>query len=350
VRTWRSRTPAPGVSIVTGKADAGQRSTAMSRLIGIISLNPFAMRSFLLLLPALFSVPLFSQTTFAPIGAQWTYTQHHVGAADTNLFVIQCVGDTVIQGRTCSQLEYTAGWNDCMPFYHEVALQGDSILAWQRYESRFMTLYVLNQAPGFTWKSLIDYPFGVDTMRWTVLDTGHVAINGVTLFSQTVSATASGPYGTTSLSSGTITERLGDMAYLFPWIGGACDMEVNTPLRCYQEGTLIPPPPLPPPVYWLNPQFPQCDLSTGINENIQHAGMHITPNLVERGGQVSVTFDPPIAAGGGNVVVRDISGRMMSKLSITGASMSIAFEAPGIMLLTAEMHDGTRITRCVVVR
>ncbi len=247
------------------------------------------MRVSILLFPVLFSLTLQAQTPFAPVGAQWTYTQHHISGPDSNLFVIRCIRDTVIQGRTCSKLAYIEGTNDCMPFLPALTWQGDSVLAYQPYYDVFTTLYVFGQAPGFSWETLIEYPFGRDTLTWTVTDTGHVSVDWMELRSQQVTATASGPYNTVALTSGTITDRLGDLHYLFPWIYGACDSENNFPLRCYEEGTLPAPGP-PPSISWLNPLYPQCALSTGIQETGKEAAFTISPSPVLAGQPITMTL------------------------------------------------------------
>ena len=66
------------------------------------------MRTFLPL-AFLLCTSLHAQTTFAPIGAAWTYTQGFAFAPDSGLFRIECLGDTVIQGTICSVLDYSEG-------------------------------------------------------------------------------------------------------------------------------------------------------------------------------------------------------------------------------------------------
>lgn len=75
------------------------------------------MRTALILLFSSFSLIMQAQAPFVPIGAQWTYTQHHYTGLDTNLLVTQCINDTVIQGRTCFKLSYLEGANDCIQFF-----------------------------------------------------------------------------------------------------------------------------------------------------------------------------------------------------------------------------------------
>ena len=263
------------------------------------------MRSLLLLFPFLFSLSLHAQTPFVPVGATWTYTQHNVGGPDTNLFVIECIGDTVIQGRTCSHLAFTEGWNSCMPFLPALTWQGDSVLAFEPVQQVFNTLYVFGQAPGFCWKTPVD---GTDTLTWTVTDTGHVVIDGVDLLQQSVTAVAYGPGYSVPLTSGTIVDRLGDLRYLFPWVGGTCDMEFNYPLRCYQDSDIS----------WLNPQFPQCALSTGIDEVSNEPAFTISPSPVEAGEPFTITMRPGSRTA--QLRILDASARLMFERTVNGSA------------------------------
>jgi hypothetical protein len=279
-----------------------------------------------------FSTSLCAQNSFAPVGAKWTYTQRHFGGPDTNLFVLECTGDTLIQGRTCSKLAITQGLNNCMPFFPALTRQGDSILVYQPIFSNFGTLYVFGQAPGSQWETIIDYPFGADTVRWTVLDTGHVVLDGVSLLSQEVSAISNGPYQTESLTSGTMIDRLGDLFFLFPWILGFCDAERNGPLRCYSD----------PEINWLAPHLPQCDLSTGITERSDAPSIMVSPSILDAGGSVHVALPS-----GSTGVLLDATGRTVAALPANG-DLNIAHT--GLYLIHAVSEHGQLSVARVLVR
>jgi hypothetical protein len=274
------------------------------------------MRSSILLLPLILSLSVQAQTPFVPIGATWTYTQHYVSGPDTGLFVIECIGDTVIQGRTCSHLAYTEGWNDCMPFLPALTRQGDSVLVFQPVQQVFQTLYVFGQAPGFSWETPVE---GADTLTWTVMDTGHVVINDVMLLKQSVTAAAFGP-SYVALSSGTVIDRFGDLHYLFPWISGVCDSENNYPLRCYQDSDIS----------WLNPQFPQCALSTGIHEVSNGPAFTISPSPVEANERFTITLQP--GATDPHLRILDISGRIVFDHTVNG-SATFSLQQAGMYLV-----------------
>ena len=75
----------------------------------------------------LFTTSIAAQT-WAPIGAKWTYKQGHFGGPDTNLAVVEVVGETIIDGRTCSDMAATAGWLLCHKFIRFTCVSNDSLL------------------------------------------------------------------------------------------------------------------------------------------------------------------------------------------------------------------------------
>lgn len=252
-------------------------------------------------------------TVFAPAGAKWTYTQRYAFFPDSNLFVIENVGDTAILGRNCSKLAYTEGVNGCMPFHRYVTTSGDSVLYFSELAGTFQPLYIFRQPIGSTWLMRADFnaTWGdADTLIWTVLDTGHVVVDGVTLATMQVSldAWSEGFIGT--LTSGTLTERLGDMRYLFPWIFAACDGEFNMPLRCYEDAQIA----------WVNPEVPQCELSVGIGELFATGGSFLRTTVLGAGSTLLLKPGTRVDA----LLVLDATGRVITRERPTEG----AFPAP----------------------
>ena len=223
-------------------------------------------------------IQLMAQTTFAPIGAKWTYTQHQAFAPDSGLFVVESMGDTTIDGIACAILAYTQGVNGCMPFHRYIGTSGDSVLFWSTPDSAFRTLYVFGGPIGNTWTMKADHNHP-DSLQWTVVDTGSIQIGGLSLRTSQVQVQTVGGSLMSVLSSGTITERLGDLAYMLPWINGACDFEFNLPLRCYEDSEIS----------WLNPQLAQCDLSSSIYEGQPLPVMVISPTMQAAGADFTMT-------------------------------------------------------------
>lgn len=281
-----------------------------------------------------------TSTVFAPVGATWTYTQRFAFAPDSGLMVIECVGDTVIDGLTCSILEPTQGSGGCMPFHRFVTTMGDSVLFWCGADSSFQTLFVIGADIGDSWSMRADHGdswINSDTLTWTVTDTGSTVIDGLTLRTLEVAVQATQNAGTASLCDGSIVERLGPSPFLFPWIFGACDGELNGPLRCYTDGDID----------WLNPQFAQCALSVGVEERGEELAFNVGPNPVERGGLLTIRSGR--SSGPASIEVRDVLGRTLGRWTLTGNALELRPPGAGVFLVTWRDGSGARATARVVV-
>ena len=297
------------------------------------------MRKLLLLAHAL-PIQLLAQTTFAPIGAKWTYEQHHVGGPDTNLFVIQCMGDTVIDGVDCSILSPTEGVVLCMPFFTYVATMGDSVVF--RSGNAFQTLYVFDAPVGSTWTTRADWADGwtnTDTLTWTVQDTGSVFVNGVSIRTIEAEILSTQHEWTQTTSTGVLWERFGCLQYMFPWISGACDGETNFPLRCYEDSDIT----------WLNPQFTQCDLSTGINEVAIGEAMTIAPTLLDRGGAIHIALNDR-SIHGAMIEVRDVTGRLLDERPMLNPVMDLAINEAGIFTIALRENGSVCAVQRIVAQ
>ena len=266
---------------------------------------------------------------FAPVGAQWTYTQTAVFAPpfDSTLFILVCTGDTVIQGRDCSIIEQIAGWPTCMGYERYLSVSGDSVLMWNTALNGFTPLHVFNAPVGSSWQTLIPdpaFPPQSDTIAWTVTATGSTVIDGQTLQTMELLPSIGIPDGWVP-TGGTVVERLGDMAYLFPWIYGVCDGDVIAPLRCYED----------PDISWLNPLFAQCDLSTGMPEVGSPGPLLLTPSVAPVGESMSVTCPGAIA-----LEVMDAHGRLIAASAPISGRVELRLPAPGVY--TLRTWDGTR--------
>lgn len=294
----------------------------------------------LLLMPFLFWSTLNAQTTFAPIGPTWSYTQDVQWNADSTVFTITAVGDTLINGASCSVLDFSGGISACMGYRRFVTTRGDSVLFWEPIDSTFRTLYVFGLSPGEGWQTLVGGGYFddggwvtvLDTLSFLVTSSDMVEINGLSLRRSTVQAIWSPFTGGQNMPiSGTITERLGHSGFLFPWIDGACDFEFNGPLRCYAD----------PDITWMNPQFPQCDLGVGVEEH-DGAQIAIQPTVVRQGETILVSSPA------GTVEVFDASGRAVSS-STTSGKLSLTLHRSGSYVLRLTSERGERSVERVFV-
>lgn len=200
---------------------------------------------FLLLIPMVG----FAQS-WAPVGAKWTYVQGSCCGPDTNLAVLEVVGDTLLAGRTYSRLEVEQGWFYCHAFLPYLAANADSVWFWDPYQEEEQLLFRWNALPGDTWSTPISaYEDVFDTLYWTVLDTGHVIIDGV--FLRKLWMNVDPHFGNMfGVNYGAVTERLGGETAPFTWVQGPCDAETFNRLRCYEDGQ----------IQWQSPLYPSCAL------------------------------------------------------------------------------------------
>src|SRR5690606_24028119 len=151
-------------------------------IVLLIYLHPSpSMRHLLLPVFSLFAVALHAQTPFAPVGAQWTYTQGNFGGPDSTIAVFQVLSDTMLQGRSCSRVTTTEGWVVCHELVQYLRTSNDSTYYFNDDQQRFHLLFRWNAVPGDTWSTPITQDGAADTLDWTVSDTGHVAIGGSVL-------------------------------------------------------------------------------------------------------------------------------------------------------------------------
>lgn len=306
------------------------------------------MRAFIVLLPVLLSISLHAQTPFAPVGAQWTYTQGSCCGPDSTIAVLQVLSDTVTQGRTCSHVTASSGLFGCYELIRYFSISNDSMYYFNMDDLQFHLLFRWDAVPGDSWSTPISQGSFIDTLDWSVTDTGHVVIGSVPLRTLTIAQNSRQGVLFCPLG-GVITEQLGGSTP-FTWVFGACDGETYRDLRCYDEYIFPQPePPPPPPISWINPLYPQCALSTGIDETESTEWMTITPTILERGGSARITLDRSMP-GNSALEMRDVTGRLLATNPVTGTSMTVTVMHPGLTLIALRTDGTLRAVQRVVVR
>lgn len=274
-------------------------------------------------------------TVFAPVGAMWTYTQRFAWGPDSALFNLTCTGDTLILGRSCSIIQ--GGVTDCyFPWVNGTAYihsSGDSIFLFEPGDQSFDLLYAFNAVAGDTWDFQRYIAGPLDSVHFEVIATSTTVIDGMPLrvldVEQTVVYDGVGPMWPMPIR---IIERLGNLTYHFLWGSEACDMDILGPLRCYED----------PGITWLNPQFPQCELSVGIAE--QHTTPLLTalPTLAATGEPIHLTCDR------GLIELFDAAGRTMLERTTSGFT-TLELERPGTYLLRFTSRNGEVAHEWIVV-
>lgn len=282
-----------------------------------------------------FCSSLSAQTTFAPDGAKWTYLQGIISGPDTNIAEIEVVGDTMIAGRTCSHLVQNSGWSICHEFLTYLTMSGDSLSYWDQSTSEFHLLFDWSSTVGSTWSTPITQADQlIDTLDWSVLDTGHVTIDGVPFRSFDVSV-MSRQWTLFSPNVGIVIERLGGMSAPFTWEPGFCDAESFIALRCYEDQQFS----------WLSPQFSQCDLSTSIPEHGTGTSLWVYPTILEAEETITVT-----APSGALVDVVDATERLVNSLKNASQELRFTMQEPGLYFVRANIGSRPIGTQRILVR
>ena len=269
------------------------------------TLHPEPMRT-LLLATVLASATLSAQTTFAPIGATWTYDQ------EEDTYTMTAVGDTVLNGQPCSIIQgssYSICWQSQAYTYQS----GDTVF-WSddQYLPQFFELYRWNAQVGESWDVWTNGPV---TVTYTVLSTGTTVVNGQP--HRTLNVEATDTQMQWAQSSGVLIENIGDTLFMFPWLAAFCDAMAPWPLRCYTDSALG---------TFLRPGITECALSSGIAEPHPEPLLIARPTLAATGEPIYLTCDR------GLLELFDPTGRKVLE-RMTSGSTTLELERSGTYLL-----------------
>jgi hypothetical protein len=184
----------------------------------------------------------FSQD-FAPIGAQWYYSEHHAFSGDIDYLKIESVKDTVIKGLACRKLVKNTVLNCTGRFDSEYVYMEDSIAYFYDADfDDFQILFDLNAKKDSSWLiKIMDYDENIDTLKISVDSVDFFEVNSVKLKRLHVTYTGfySGDIYMQYYSK--ILGTIGDIDYVFniyPSWAGACDANYSGGLRCYSDDRL----------------------------------------------------------------------------------------------------------------
>lgn len=281
----------------------------------------------ILLLPALLSLHV-ALAQFAPIGAQWTYDQ-----PDTDGYTVTVMGDTVIDGITCSIVQgelYSVCWESRVFTYQD----GDRVFFRNAALDDFTLLYDWGAADGESWQIVFPESFLGIVLTVTVNTTGTIVVDGqVRRFLQVEVHDDTQdlfPY-----SSGMMIEGIGDVLYLFPWHMPWCDAMFPGPLRCYTDDAIS----------WSNPATNGCTTAIGLPEMSGGAAFTVSPTLLTAGAPIQVSDLPS----GADIRVFDGLGKQVRQERAHQGPLTFALAHSGTYTLVATLPDGRRAHRRIVV-
>lgn len=180
---------------------------------------------------------------FAPIGAQWYYSEHYAFSGDIDFLKIESIKDTLIKGKTCMKLVKNTFLMCTDRTESEYVFMEDSIAYFYDTDfDDFQVLFDLKARKDSSWiiKSM-DYDENVNTMIVSVDSVDFLEVNSVKLKRLHVTYTGINEGTTYTQYYSKILETIGDIDYLFniyPIWAGACDANYSGGLRCYSDFNL----------------------------------------------------------------------------------------------------------------
>lgn len=302
----------------------------------------------LLFLPVffLFFTQQIGAQSWAPIGAEWYYTERFFGSDGVDFFKFTSEKDTLYQGELCKKLlkrHYVACSDrptDC-EFTFE---RNDTIFFWDPNFNAFQILYDFNATPGSQWViRLKDHmnPTDEDSVVVRIDSETTILINGITLkkWAVTYMPLFESASGMTYTSE--IIENIGDtwdLFNFFPEFALACDFNFSQGLRCYIDSY----------VGTYSTGFPEtCDyVSTGVAQLGDPALIRSYPNPVITDLLIDVSQLP---AGVKHISITDIQGRVVASSNevLEKATFDLSGLSKGIYVGRISDHQNVYILKLV---
>jgi len=302
----------------------------------------------LFLLSILFFNSTFSQTVFAPVGAEW----HH----NTPGGIYHCYydGDSTILGRTVSKVRQkvipnsSTSWLSDLPTIYTYTVP-DTVFVYNQVHARFTPLYIFSVAegdtltiPGFYAPGYMSadstFTFWVDSVRMVTYD--HVPLKTVYTSTYEVSTGyARSTYGPSSTPTGAYAERLGCVSGgVYPScircavIPEACDCPRG--VRCYKDFT----------VSLVLDTSGQCLPAASIPTTVTKTSIAVVPNPAS----TQLTITAPI---GSTLTLLSATGIALTTVatSISSTVINTAHLPAGMYLLHMQQADGKKEYRKVSI-
>ena len=251
----------------------------------------------------------------------------------------------MIQGQPCTRIERTRTYTA----YFDPTILTDTLSNLYTYSASgivwmldpelnaFDTLYDFNALPGDSWQliHLPEYSAGSDFL--TVLDTGHISIDGQALRWLSVEYHFQGATGNDPPYLDTLMERVGSntfymLPYDFP--NGFVDGNEGGFFRCYSDNEIS----------YQSPFVQACDFPLEVTEHAARPTILVYPNPGSDVLHIEIGTTGKI-----DVHVLDATGRAM--LSASGATgsleLSSAMLLPGVYLVEENSAEGRRTVKWI---
>ena len=178
----------------------------------------------------------YGQYEWASIGAKWFYTERYANSGDIAYIKIESVKDTVIQGKSCKKL-ITNSVQRCSNRTNIEYMYSDSakVFFFDAYLNNFQMLYDFSREKGDSWKIILNSDNYLDTLVITVDSVADLEVNQQILKKLYVTYSSKTYVFSPLKQESEIIEFIGDINYMFPWNGSACDANYASGLRCYED-------------------------------------------------------------------------------------------------------------------
>lgn len=230
----------------------------------------------------------FKSQTWCPTGAEWTYSYSYVYPQANGYVVLKYMGDTLLNSMIYKKLNGTFYGTNAAYGSGTVTLQHEKYYIRQNNKLVHVyngftpddTLFNFNAVPGDKWlrARISGTVCNVTRRAVTVIDTGSVVINGITL-KKLVLSYVRGLFvgsGTTSYTD-TVYEKIGSIKFhLIPW---TCETATAMPdasgsfpagnFRCYKDDFFA---------TYHKTGMPGCYSPVAINELNESGSISVFPN------------------------------------------------------------------------
>ena len=185
--------------------------------------------------------PLLKSQEFAPVGAEWFYSEGFFTGFPIIEDYIKFTSekDTMVKGISCRKITKRHSLT-ChnRPDFELVYDNDDTVFFFDPYFDDFQVLYLKNAMPADSWIiKVVDEYEVVDTLSVVVNSVSELMVGSYALKKYHV--TYNKPNGVEGNSySSTIIDRIGDIHYMFnwyQWTSVACDANTSQGLRCYGD-------------------------------------------------------------------------------------------------------------------
>jgi hypothetical protein len=236
-----------------------------------------------LLIPFLFIIAMWPAVleaqSWCPPGAEWHYSANFCTGACNGYVRMFSSGDTIVQNQPCTKIERIRTYTS----YFDPTIYVDTLSNLYTYSTvgivwmfdpqmnAFDTLYDFNATIGDSWQ-LIHLPensLGSDFL--SVLDTGHVSVDGHQLRWLSVEYHFQGATGNNPPYLDTLIQRIGsNQFYMLPYDfpNGFFDGQEGGFFRCYTDNDIS----------YQSPSVQTCDLPLRVTERALRRAPVIFPN------------------------------------------------------------------------